>query len=223
MARSETIKKRVVVVDDHPLIRRGIVQLINDDPKLAVVGEAEDATAGLDAIVKQRPDIAVVDISLKNSSGMDLIKDVVERMPGLPVLVFSMHDEAFYAEQVLRTGAKGYVTKGEPPAKVIEGIHRVLAGQIFVSEKVAATMLRRVVGGKSEAEAFPIDRLSQRENEIFRMIGQGLQSRQIAEKLDLSVKTVESHRENIKRKLNVDNATELLQRAIYWLKFEDKK
>ncbi len=217
---TSSAKKKIVVVDDHPIIRQGIVQLINEDPGLEVVGQAEDINGALDVIGKSQPDLAVVDITLKDSSGIDVIKEVGARWSSIPVLVFSMHDESFYAERVLRAGAKGFVTKGEPSTKIIEGIHRVLGGEVFVSEKIAAGLLRKMAGGQRETEKFSIDRLSDREFEVFGMIGDGKQTRDIAEQLHLSVKTVESHRENIKRKLNIDSATELLQRAIYWVKFE---
>jgi DNA-binding NarL/FixJ family response regulator len=221
MARVEPPgKKRVVVVDDHPILRRGIVGLINVDPHLTVVGEAEDVPTALKIIAERSPDAAVIDITLKDSSGIDLIRDITQRWPEMCVLVFSMHDESFYAERVLRAGARGYVTKGEPPDRVIEGLHKLLAGEVFVSEKIAAKMLHRVVGGARPAEGFPIDSLSDREFEVFTLIGEGLATREIAAKLELSVKTVESHRENIKRKLSIDNATELLQRAMHWIRFE---
>jgi len=212
--------RKIVVVDDHPILRQGIVQMINDDPKLSVVGEAQDVSEALQVIQETIPDLAVVDISLKDSNGIDLIKDIGIRWPKMPVLVFSMHDESFYAERVLRAGAKGYVTKGESAGKVIEGIHKILAGEIYISDNLASKMLQRIVGGTREKEGFPIDRLTDREFEVFGLIGEGVQTREIAERLHLSVKTVESHRENIKRKLNIENATELLQRAIHWVKFE---
>lgn len=213
-------KKKVVVVEDHPLARRGIVQLINEDTGLSVIGEAEDVGTAIKLIREKNPDAVVADISLKDSSGIDLIKEMTTSLPDVPVLVFSMHDESFYAERVLRAGARGFVTKGEPATKVVEGIHRIIAGDIFVSEKVSSMMLRRVASGSRTVEAFPIDRLSDREFEVFGMIGEGVQTRDIAEKLHLSTKTVESHRENIKRKLKIDNATELLQRAMHWVRFE---
>jgi DNA-binding NarL/FixJ family response regulator len=221
MAKSESVaKKTVMVVDDHPILRRGIVQLINDDPGLKVVGESEDVAGAMKILEAGAPDIAVIDISLKDGNGIDLVRTITERWSQMPVLVFSMHDEAFYAERVLRAGARGYVTKGEPATRVIEGLHKVLGGQVFVSEKIAAKMLHRVVGGQRQPEGFPIDSLSDREFEIFSLIGEGLQTREVADQLGLSIKTVESHRENIKRKLNIDNATELLQRAIHWVRFE---
>ena len=221
MAKPEPARKKtVVVVDDHPILRRGIVGLINVDPRLTVVGEAEDVPTALKIIAERLPDAAVIDITLKDSSGIDLIRDITQKWPEMRVLVFSMHDESFYAERVLRAGARGYVTKGEPPDRVIEGLHKLLAGEVFVSEKIAAKMLHRVVGGSRPAEGFPIDSLSDREFEVFTLIGEGLATREIAARLELSVKTVESHRENIKRKLNIDNATELLQRAMHWIRFE---
>lgn len=215
-----TPKRTVMVVDDHPILRRGIVQLINDDPGLTVVAEAEDVPTALKLLAEKKPEAAVVDITLRDSNGIDLIREITEKWAEVPVLVFSMHDEAFYAERVLRAGARGYVTKGESAARVIEGLHKILAGEVFVSEKIATKMLHRVVGGSRATEGFPIDSLSDREFEVFGLIGDGLQTREIADQLGLSIKTVESHRENIKRKLNIENATELLQRAIHWVKFE---
>lgn len=221
MTKTETKRKRtVVVVDDHPILRRGIIQLINDDPGLTVVGEAEDVTGAMKVLTETTPEAVVVDITLRDSSGIDLIREIADKWPDVPVLVFSMHDESFYAERVLRSGARGYVTKGESAMRVVEGLHKILAGELFISEKIAGKMLHRVVGGSRATEGFPIDSLSDREFEVFGLIGDGLQTREIAGQLGLSVKTIESHRENIKRKLSIDNATELLQRAIHWVKFE---
>jgi DNA-binding NarL/FixJ family response regulator len=162
----------------------------------------------------------IVDISLKGSNGMDLVKDVKAHWPKLPVLVLSMHDEAFYAERVLRAGAKGYVTKAEASTRVIEGIREVLKGGIYVSRNIASRMLCKLVSGSAELDVFPIDRLSDREFQVFELIGKGRQTQDIAKTLHVSTKTVDAHREHIKKKLNVDSAAELLRYAIQWTQFE---
>ena len=164
--------------------------------------------------------MAVVDISLKDSSGIELIKDLKVRFPDLLVLVLSMHDESFYAERVLRAGARGYVTKEEATESVIIAIRKLLDGGIYLSDNMASKMLSKFVDGPSEAGGLPVDRLTDRELEVFEFIGRGTSTRQIADKLHLSIKTIESHRENIKRKLKLDNATELLQHAVKWVQIE---
>ena len=212
--------RQLLIVEDHPIMRSGLVQLINNEPDLKVCAEAEDVRGAMEAIEKTKPDLAVVDITLKNSSGLELIKDIKIRFPDILVLVLSMHDEAFYAERVLRAGALGYVAKADASTKVIEGIRRVLAGEVYVGEKIASKMLRRMVSGGIDASEFPLDRLSDREFEVFELIGQGMQTRQIAEQLHLSVKTIEAHREHIKHKLSLDSATELLKYAVQWTQAE---
>lgn len=212
---------RVFVVDDHPIIRQGLAQLIQQESDMTYCGEAEDAPEALKAIDTANPDILLVDITLKSTSGIELIKDVRIRYPHLPILVLSMHDEAFFAERVLRAGARGYVMKEEATDKVTQAIRRVLAGEIFVSDKMAASMLSKLVEGRSSTNnTFPIDRLSDRELEVFELIGHGMGTRQIANKLHLSVKTVESHRANLKVKLQAKSATELLRHAINWVQGE---
>ncbi len=209
----------ILVVDDHPIMRAGLTQLIAQQGDLAVCGEAEDARGALAAIEAHPPDLAIVDISLKESSGLDLIKDIRARWPKLPVLVLSMHDEVIYAERVLRAGARGYVTKSEVSSKVVEGIRKVLAGEVYVSEKIASKMISGLVGGGG-LDTFPIDRLTDRELQVLGLIGQGLQTRDIAERLHLSTKTVDAHREHIKKKLNVDSAAKLVRYAVHWVQFE---
>jgi DNA-binding NarL/FixJ family response regulator len=213
-------KKKVFVVDDHAVLRRGLAQLVAQEPDLVICGEAADARAALEGMEKTRPDVAVVDVSLPDASGIELIKDIKVRWPKLPVLVLSMYDESFYAERVLRAGASGYVTKGEASEKVIEGIRQILRGEPYVSEKVASRMICKFVKGVPGSKDFSIDALSDREFEVFELIGQGLQTRQIAARLHLSVKTIDTHRENIKRKLGLSKAPELLQRAIQWVRYE---
>lgn len=213
-------RKSILVVDDHPIIRAGLRQLIADESDLVLCGEAEDIPGALKAIEKFQPDLAVVDISLRGGSGMDLVKDIRIRWPDLKVLVLSMHDEVFYAERVLRAGARGYVTKAEASTKVIEGIRQVLNGGVYISEKIASKMICSLVGGGGDARTYPIDRLSDRELQVLELIGKGKQTRDIADTLHLGVKTVEAHREHIKAKLNLEGAAELAKYAIQWVEFE---
>jgi DNA-binding NarL/FixJ family response regulator len=216
-----TAKRKIILVDDHPIVRQGLTQLIDAEDDLHVVGEAETPVEALKVIDQVQPDIALVDISLKEASGIELVKDIKIRHPSLPVLVLSMHDESFYAERVLRAGARGYVTKEEATEKVLTAIRRVLTGEIYVSDKMASKMLSKMVDGRPGTEgSFSLERLTDRELEVFELIGQGLGTGQIAKKLHLSVKTIESHRENIKRKLKLRNAAELLQHAIQWVQVE---
>lgn len=208
----------MLLVDDHPLLRRGLAQLVNQEKDMSVVGEAEDVVNALRLVEEHKPDVAVVDLSLKDSNGMDLIKDIRLRAPNTLVLVLSMHDESFYAERVLRAGARGYITKGENSAKVIEGIREVLRGKVFVNEAISSRMLSKFVGDRTGTGG--IESLSDREFEIMGMIGHGVQTREIAKRLHLSVKTIDAHRDNIKRKLNLPDAAELLKYAIKWAKSE---
>ncbi len=211
---------RVLIVDDHQIMRQGLAALVDQEDDLTVCDQAEDIHGALDAIERSRPDIAIIDLSLKECSGLDLIKDVQIRWPDLKIMVLSMHDESFYAERVLRAGAKGYVTKAEVATKVIDGLRAVLAGDIYVSQKIAEKMLRKMVGGKNKVDMFPLDRLSDREFEVFELIGQGLQSKEVAERLHLSSKTIDAHRDHIKKKLDLDSATGLLTYAVQWVQFE---
>ncbi|MBN2441075.1 MAG: response regulator transcription factor [Spirochaetales bacterium] len=216
-------KKRLLIVDDHPIVRQGITRLINYEEELMVCGEAGNAKEALEAVEKEKPDMVIVDISLKGRSGLELIKDLRMRHQELPVLVVSMHDESLYAERVLRAGAKGYIMKQEPPEKVLNAIRQVLSGKIFVSEKMREKMLQRYVLGSSQKNASTVERLSDRELEVFRLIGKGMGTRQIAKELDLSIKTVETYREHIKEKLNLENSSKLLQYAIDWVQNENPK
>jgi len=213
-------KAKVLVVDDHEIMRQGLTQLIGQEADLTVCGEAEDARGAIAAIEKLDPDVTLVDISLKDSSGIELIKDIRARWPNLPVLVLSMHDESFYAERALRAGARGYVTKAEVSAKVVKGIRQVLGGGIYLSSKVSTRILRKLIDGGKAIDVFPLDRLTDREFEVFELIGRGLQTRGIAQRLHVSPKTVDAHREHIKRKLGIANATELLSYAVRWSHFE---
>ncbi len=218
MSRGASVakKRQVFVVDDHPIVRQGLALLINQEPDLAVCGEAEDAQSALQMLAAARPDILVVDISLNGPDGIDLLKNVRAREPNLPVLILSMHDEAIYAERALRAGAQGYIMKQEATEKVLVALRRILSHEVYVSDRIANRMLQRYIGSPS-AEGTPImTELSDRELEVFRLIGEGHSTRQIAVELHLSVKTVESYQAHIKEKLSLRNSRELVQHAIRW-------
>jgi DNA-binding NarL/FixJ family response regulator len=213
-------KRTVFVIDDHPIVREGLTQLINREPDLTVCGTAEDIYEALKAMQTLKPDIALADISLKGADGIELIKNLKIRMPALPVLVLSIHDESIYAPRALRAGARGFIMKQEATENVLLALRRVLSGEIYLSKRMANKMLQQFVGAPATAQKFSIDRLSDRELEVFRLIGQGHGTRRIAEELRLSVKTVESYREHIKEKMTLSDASELVQHAIQWLQRE---
>jgi DNA-binding NarL/FixJ family response regulator len=210
-------KRTVLIVDDHPIVRQGLAQLINQEKDLEVCGQAEDAHEAMQAIRRLNPDMVIVDIGLKETSGMELIKDLKVQHPDLPVLTLSMYDEAVYGERALRAGAKGYVMKQEATEQVVTAIRRVLAGEVYVSSGMAAQMVSKFVGGGTRTAGSPADSLSDRELEVFRMIGEGFSTREMAEKLHLSIKTVETYRAHIKDKLGLQDANELLRSAIRWV------
>lgn len=210
----------ILVVDDHPILRQGLTQLINQEVDLRVCGEADEEHTAIEAIAALKPDMVIVDIALKDTSGIELIKKIRVGNERLPILVLSMHDESLYTERALRAGANGYIMKQEAPDQIVKAIRRVLAGEIYVSEQIGSRLLRKIVHGRPTAIDSPIDNLSDRELEVFRLIGRGYRTRQIAEMLHLSVKTVESYREHIKHKMGFRDATELLQHAIQWVQGE---
>ena len=214
-------KRGVLIVDDHPIVRQGLAQLIDQELDLHVCGQAEDAHQAIQNIRTLNPDMVVVDISLKDTSGIELIKDIKVRYPNLPVLTLSMHDEAIYAERALRAGARGYIMKQEATEKVVIAIRRVLAGEVYVSDGMAAKMVSKLVAGPAKTSGSPVDRLSDRELEVFRLIGVGYGTREMAEKLRLSVKTIETYRAHIKEKLDLLDANELLRTAITWVNAEE--
>ena len=221
-AKTSNDKKiKILLVDDHPIVRQGVRTLISHESDMVVCGEADNSVDALRLMDQTCPDIAVVDLSLKESTGLDLIKDARIRYPKILVLVYSMRDESFYAERVLRAGAKGYITKEEGGKMIIDGISKILDGQIFLSERMAAKMVWMFVGGGGAARP-SIQNLTDRELEVFELIGHGMPTREIAEKRHLSVKTVDSYREHIKEKLKLDSAAELLKHAIEWVKYEGK-
>jgi len=209
-------KSRVFVVDDHPIVRQGLALMINREPDLVVCGEAEEAKAALVAIEELRPDVLVVDISLPGPDGIDLVKTVRARHAGLPVLVLSMHDESIYAERALRAGANGYIMKQEATERVLIAIRRILKGEVYLSDRAASRVVKQYVRGPAAARPSPLSDLSDRELEVFRLIGEGHGTREIADALHLSVKTVETYQTHIKEKLALRNARELVQHAIEW-------
>lgn len=220
--KTDDNKTKILIVDDHPIVRQGLTELINQEDDLVVCEQAEDAAEAMGIIKKLKPDMAIVDISLKETSGMELIKDIKVKYPNLVILALSMHDESLYAERALRAGAMGYVMKAEATEKVVTAIRKILSGQIYVSDRMAAKMVRKLVGGGPDVGVSAIERLSDRELEVFHSIGQGYGTRQIAERLHLSIKTIETYREHIKEKLNLADAGELLQYAIQWTHSQDK-
>jgi DNA-binding NarL/FixJ family response regulator len=206
-------KKRVFVVDDHPIVRQGLVQLVDSQPDMVSCGQGEDVYQSLAGIRAAKPDLVLMDVSLKDGDGLELIKEIRAFNATLPLLMLSMHDETLYTERALRAGANGYIMKQEAPQALLAAMRKVLSGQVYVSEKMSTTLLQQMVGKKGLGE-LPMDRLTDRELEVFRMIGAGLSVKAIAEKLCLSGKTVEAHREHIKEKLNFKTSAELLRFAI---------
>jgi DNA-binding NarL/FixJ family response regulator len=209
-------KSRIFLVDDHPLVREGLTDLINRQDDLIVCGEAEDSAQAIAGIAKLRPDVALIDISLKNESGLELVKNLESQFPLVALIVLSMHDEALYAERALRAGARGYVMKRETTKNVLASIHRVLEGGVYVSERVVDSMARKLSSSRKAAASSPIERLSDRELEIFRLLGQGRSTSQIAEDLHLSLKTVQAYCARAKEKFEVNSLGELLRAAIRW-------
>ena len=203
-------KAKVLIVDDHPIVRQGLVQLLNCEADFMVCAEAATARKAMAAIAETKPDIGVVDITLQGTNGIELIKNIVAQWPDFPVLVLS-------AERALRAGAKGYVMKQEAPEKLTGALRRILNGQIYVSEKLADKMMRKAIDGKALQDTSPVAILSDRELEVLQLIGQGHGTRQIAEDLNLSVKTIESHRAHIKEKLNLKTAPEMVRFAVQWV------
>jgi DNA-binding NarL/FixJ family response regulator len=210
-------RKRVVLVDKHPVFRHGLRQLINEQPDLMAAGEADDARSALNSIATDKPDIVVMDLALKESMGIELIKDLKVQYSSLPVLVLSLYEESLYTERSLRAGAKGYIMKDEPPEEILIAIRRVLTGRIYLSSNMGTKLLSPIVNGCLDLSHSPVDRLSDRELEVFQLLGKAYETRQIAETLRVTIKTVESYREHIKVKLNVDNSTQLIRKAVEWV------
>lgn len=222
-------RKKIFIVDDHPVFRKGLAQLIDEEEDLKVVGEAESVGDAIDLMEKFLPDLVIVDITLKDRSGMDLIEYLREHHPSLPILVISMHDESIYAERVLRAGALGYITKQELSSDVVSAVRQVLLGKRYLSAKMVDALLGKmmtswggggVTGGAGEGDT-AVDILSNRELEVFQLIGQGFKRGEIANMLSLSVKTIGTHHESIKKKMNLKSASELMKHAVTWVQTQE--
>jgi DNA-binding NarL/FixJ family response regulator len=209
-------KHGVFIVDDHPLVREGLTNLINRQSDLVVCGEAKDSAEAIDGMTKERPDIAIIDISLTNESGLELIKQLVKQFPQVALIVLSMHDEALYAERALRAGARGYVMKHETSKNVLTSIRRVIGGDTYVSERIVNRMALRLTSARRPVASSPVERLSDRELEIFQLLGQGRTPSEIARDLNLSLKTVQAYCARAKEKFGVTSLTQLLRAAIRW-------
>lgn len=211
-------KARILLVDDHPVLRRGVAELINGESNLEVCGEAASLGEACNEVARSKPDLVIVDIALEGNDGVEVTKEICHRWPTLPVLGYSMHDEDLYAERIIRAGAKGYVMKKADPETLLEAIGQVLKGKVYLSEHMSDRLIGKLVGaGSSSAPTLaPVEQLSDRELEVFQLIGQGVSTAQIAEQLCLSVKTIETYREHIKRKLNLQTGPELVRRAVEW-------
>jgi len=213
--RAPRARTRIFLVDDHPITRYGLVQLINHEPDLQVCGEAPNAQDALAGITSARPALILADITMPGKSGLDFIRDARVLHPGLPVLIMSMHDETIYAERVLRAGGRGYIMKSEGGERLLEAIRQVLAGQVYVSKRISASILESL-SRPPGASGASLNLLSDREFEIFQLIGQGLSTREIAQRLNLSGKTIGTHRLHIKEKLKLRTGPELIQQAVRW-------
>lgn len=216
-------RKQVFIVDDHAMFRDGLRQLIDREVDLTVCGDAAEATEALEGISKSEPDLVIVDISLSGKSGIDLIKAIKDKNEDLPVLVVSMHEESLYAERALRAGAMGYVMKQEPAKVVKAAIRKLLAGDMHLSERMASGVISKFIRGGDELPPSPLEKLSDRELEVFRMLGMGKGVRQIAEELGLTIPTINSFRNRIKEKLQLNSSTEVMLHAIHWSREESTK
>jgi DNA-binding NarL/FixJ family response regulator len=217
MKKTAPVKKQILIVDDHPMMREGLARLLEEEPDLSVCAQADTAAEALRAIAKQPPDLALVDISLPDKSGLELIKDLQALHPTLPILVVSMHEESLYAERVLRAGGRGYIMKQEGGKKLMQAIRQVIGGQVYVSEKMSARILQIFSGHRSQGAHSPVERLSDREFEVFQLVGRGKVTREIASHLHLSIKTIEVHRANIKKKLELKTGADVVRYAIRWV------
>lgn len=213
-------KRKIFIVDDHPIMRQGLGQLINHEPDMQVVGEAEDAATALTGVMDTKPDLVIIDISLPGKNGLELIKDIRAVQRTVALLVHSMHDESLYVERVLRAGAQGYIMKHEGGKKVMDAIRKVLSGDIYVSNSMSTKILE-IFSNRRSTTTDPVEALSDRQFEIFQMIGQGKGTRAIAEELNVSVKTVDAHRANIKEKLGLRTGNELVRYAVRWVESQN--
>jgi len=213
-------KFRIMIVEDHPVFRFGLCELINQEDDLIVCGEAEDKITAWREIQRLKPDLIILDLSLKDGDGIGLIKDIAKNYRNTPVLVVSMHDESIYAERSLIAGAKGYINKQETSVSIVEAIHCLLRNKVFVSDKIKEEILSHLVSGFDSYDKFPLERLTDRELEVFQFIGKGFSTNEIADKLNLSSKTIGTYRERIKEKLHLRNARELIRHSMLWVENE---
>jgi DNA-binding NarL/FixJ family response regulator len=214
---------RIFLVDDHPMVREYLSALILREPDLSVCGEAEDAPRALEGIGRSAPDLVIMDISLKSSHGLELLKDLKAIHPELPVLVLSMHDESLYAERAIHAGAMGYITKQEATQNILVAMRSVLDGRVYLSEQMSVRMMKRLVGSRKPETSSPLEILTDRELEVFQMVGRGLGTRRISEDLRIGIKTVESYKARIKEKLGLKDGSHLLQHAIHWVMTSEGK
>jgi DNA-binding NarL/FixJ family response regulator len=210
-------RARIMIVDDHPIFRKGLAQLVNEELDMEVCGEAEDVPEAKKLLARLKPDMVIVDLSLKGASGLELIKYIHEQLPGRPTLVLSMHDEAVYAERALKSGARGYIMKQEMTGKVVTAVRQVLGGKMFFSDAIIENILGRVAVNEEKVPKDPVSTLSDRELEVFTLIGRGLGRQEMAKMLNVSIKTIGSYREKIKEKLNIKTSPELARRAVEWV------
>jgi len=208
---------RILIIDDHPLVRQGLIGLISTQPDFEVCGEASGIAEALELVATTQPHVAIIDLTLKDGNGIELIKSLKEGHPAIKLLVVSMHDESLFAERALRAGASGYVSKHEAIRTVVQAVRTVLAGRLYLSPTMTERMVHLAVGSRGDQANSPLDRLTDREIQVFEMIGRGLTSRQIAQQLNLSQKTVETHREHVKDKLDLKNSVELTTHAVQWV------
>ena len=218
--KTEDATKSIFIVDDHPIMRQGLAVLINHEQDMEVCGEAEDASAATEGILKVKPDLALIDISLPGKNGLELIKDIRALGSEALILVHSMHDESLYVERVLRAGAQGYITKDEGGSRLMEAIRKVLSGEIYVSAEMSGKILE-IFSGRRSGSTNPVEALTDRQFEVFQMIGHGKSTRDIAEVLNVSIKTVDAHRDHIKKKLNLRSGTELVRFAVRWVESQN--
>lgn len=209
-------KTTIVIIDDHPIVRQGFEQLLEQEPDFEVLGGAEDAQGAMNLVEKFHPDLALVDLSLKNSNGLELVKDFKQLYPKLLMLVVSLHDEEIYAERTIRAGAKGFIMKAEATESVITAVRRVLSGEIYLSGKMQAKIIQRMAEGVTKMPSNPLEDLSDREIEVFELIGDGMKNQAIATKLHISIKTVETYKSHLKNKLKLKDGMELMQHAVAW-------
>lgn len=216
MEQRSTRLRSVFIIDDHPIVRKGLAQLLDQEPDLVVCGEAADVREARVGLERTRPDVVILDLSLRDSDGLELIKEIRAKHGQLPVLVLSMHDETIYAERLLSAGANGYIMKQAGGDQLVVALRRVLAGGVYVSDRIGASMIERFAVARRKHAIDPIERLSNREVQVLNLIGRGKSTREIAKDLSLSIKTIESHRQRIKKKLSLDSSPRLVQFAVNW-------